>query len=133
MIAIVVGVLAVLACLALGVPALLYYRHQQARAQNEPPSVMITEPAEGASTLADSYTGVSAMAFGAIPIIRAELWVDGELVDTEESNIQGGVSPFYTSFEFLVPQGLHTVFVRAVNAAGRGTPSRSSTFITDRR
>ena len=62
--------------------------------------------------------GVSAMAFGGIPITRAELWVDGELVDTEETRIEGGVSPFYASFEFLVPQGLHSVFVRAVNAVG---------------
>jgi hypothetical protein len=62
--------------------------------------------------------GVSAMAFGAIPITRAELWVDGELVDTEETSIQGGVSPFYASFELLVSQGLHSVFVRAVNATG---------------
>ena len=117
-IVIVLSVLAVLACLALGVSALLYYRHQQARAQNEPPSVMITEPAEGASTLADTYLGVSAMAFGGIPITRAELWVDGELIDTEETHIEGGISPFYVSFELLVPQGLHTVFVRAVNATG---------------
>ena len=117
-IAVVLGVLAVLACLALGVSALLYYRLQQARAQNEPPSVTITEPAEGASTLAGSNMAVSAMAFGGIPITRAELWVDGELVDTEETRIQGGVSPFYASFELLVSQGLHTVFVRAVNATG---------------
>jgi hypothetical protein len=39
-------------------------------------------------------------------------------VDTEETSIQGGVSPFYASFELLVSQGLHSVFVRAVNAAG---------------
>jgi hypothetical protein len=117
-IAIVLGVLCVLACVALGVSGLLYYRHLQARAQNEPPSVTITEPAEGASTLAESYMGVSAMAFGGIPITRAELWVDGELVDTEETRIEGGISPFYVSFELLVPQGLHTVFVRAVNAMG---------------
>jgi hypothetical protein len=117
---IVVGlaVLAVLACAALGSCALLYYRLQQARAQNEPPSVTITEPAKGASTLAESYMGVSAMAFGGIPITRAELWVDGELVDTEDTRIEGGISPFYVSFELLVPQGLHTVFVRAVNATG---------------
>jgi hypothetical protein len=112
------SVITVLACVALAVSALLYYRLQQARAQNQPPSVMITEPAEGASGLEGSYMGVSAMAFGGIPIIRAELWVDGELVETEETSIEGGVSPFYASFELLVSQGLHTAFVRAVNAAG---------------
>ena len=112
------SVLGALACVVLGVSALLYYRLQQARAQNEPPSVTITEPAEGASTLADSNMVVSAMAFGGIPITRAELWVDGELVDTEETTMVGGISPFYASFDLLVSQGLHTLFVRAVNATG---------------
>jgi hypothetical protein len=112
------SVLGVLACLALGVSGLVYYRLQQARAQNEPPTVTITEPLEGASTLAGSNMVVSAMAFGGIPIIRAELWVDGELVDTDETRIEGGVSPFYVSFEMAVSEGLHTLFVRAVNATG---------------
>ena len=117
---IVVGlaVLAVLACAALGSCALLYYRLQQARAQNEPPSVTITAPAEGASTLADGSMVVSAMAFGGIPVTRAELWLDGEHVDTQETRIQGGTSPFYVSFDLTVSQGLHTLFVRAVNATG---------------
>jgi hypothetical protein len=112
------SVLAVVTCLVLGVSALLYYRQQQARAQNEPPSVMITDPAEGASTLAGSYLPVSATAFGGIPVTRVELWVDGELVDTQESRVVGGISPFDVSFDVLVSQGLHTLFVRAVNATG---------------
>lgn len=110
--------ISVVACVALGVSAVFYYRFQQARVQNEPPSVTITDPAEGASTLAGSNMVVSAMAFGDIPITRAELWVDGELVDTEETRIEGGTSPFYVSFDLLVSQGLHTLFVRAVNTSG---------------
>jgi hypothetical protein len=117
-IAVTVSVLTVLACVAVGISGLFYYRLQQARAQNEPPSVTITDPVEGASTLAGSTMAVSAMAFGGIPITRAELWVDGELIDTEETRIVGGISPFYVSFEMAVSQGLHTVFVRAVNATG---------------
>jgi hypothetical protein len=90
----------------------------QARGQNEPPSVTVTEPASGASVLANSYSYISASASGGVPITRVELWLDGELVDTEESSLAGGISPFDVSFDLLVPQGQHTLVVRAVNAEG---------------
>lgn len=90
----------------------------QAPGQNEPPSVTINEPASGASVLANSYLYISATASGGNPITRVELWLDGELVGTQESGAAGGISPFDASFELLVPPGDHTLFVRAVNAAG---------------
>jgi len=90
----------------------------QAPRQDEPPSVTITEPASGASVLANSYLFISASASGGNPITRVELWMDGELVGTQESGAAGGISPFDVSFELLVPPGEHTLFVRAVNAAG---------------
>jgi hypothetical protein len=108
-----VSPLVVLACVLMGACGF-----PQARGQNEPPSVTVTEPASGASVLADSYICVSASASGGTPVTRVELWLDGELVDTEESSVVGGISPFDVSFELLVPPGEHTLFVRAVNAAG---------------
>jgi len=113
-----VSVLAALVLVALGVFAVLRVRQQQLKAQFEPPSVTITYPASGTSTLAGSYLPVSVTAFGGIPITRVELWVDGEPVDTENSRAPEGVSPFYVSFDLTVSQGLHTLLVRAVNAAG---------------
>ncbi|NIN67088.1 MAG: LysM peptidoglycan-binding domain-containing protein [Anaerolineae bacterium] len=117
-IAVTLSVLAALACVALGVFAGLYLRQQRARAQFEPPSVTITYPDSGISTLAGSYLPVSATAFGAVPIARAELWVDGQLIETKESHVPEGVSPLHVSFNLLVTQGLHMVYVRAVNAMG---------------
>ena len=111
-------VLVVLALVALGVFAVLRIRQQQLQAQYEPPSVTITHPDSGTSTLEGSYLPVSATAFGATPITRAELWVDGELIDTQESPDPKGVSPLYVSFDLTVSQGLHILFVRAVDAAG---------------
>jgi len=108
-----VSPLVVLACVLMGACGF-----PQARGQNEPPSVTVTEPASGASVLADSYISVSASASGGTPVTRVELWLDGELVDTEESSVVGGISPFDVSFDLLVPQGQHTLFVRAVNAEG---------------
>ena len=108
-----VTLLIVLACVLLGACAF-----PQTREQDEPPSVTVTEPASGASVLANSYISVSASASGGVPITRVELWLDGELVDTQESSVVGGISPFDVSFDLLVPPGEHTLFVRAVNAAG---------------
>lgn len=108
-----VSLLVVLACVLLGACTF-----PQALGQDEPPSVTITEPASGASVLANSYLYISASASGGNPITRVELWMDGELVGTQESGAAGGISPFEVSFELLVPPGEHTLFVRAVNAAG---------------
>jgi LysM repeat protein len=116
--AITVCVLVVLALVALGIYAVLRLRQQQLQTQFEPPSVTVTYPASGTSTLAGSYLPVSATAFGGTPIERAELWVDGELIDTQESRHPEGVSPFYASFDLTVSQGLHTLFVRAVDVTG---------------
>ncbi|MGB3905910.1 MAG: Ig-like domain-containing protein, partial [Anaerolineae bacterium] len=117
-VAVTLSVLVVLALVALGVFAALRIRQQQARAEFEPPSVTITDPASGTSTLEGSHLFVSATAFGAIPITRVELWVDGDLIETQDSRAPAGISPFYVSFDLVVSQGLHTLFVRAVNAMG---------------
>ncbi len=116
--AIIVCVLVVLALVALGIYAVLRLRQQQLLAEVGAPSVTITYPDSGTSTLAGNYLPVSATAFGSTPITRAELWVDGELSDTQQSRVPEGVSPFYASFDLTVSQGLHTLFVRAVDATG---------------
>ncbi|HJX38520.1 MAG TPA: Ig-like domain-containing protein [Anaerolineae bacterium] len=108
-----VSLLVSLACLLLGACTF-----PQALGQDEPPSVTINEPASGASVVANSYLYISASASGGNPITRVELWMDGELVGTQDSGAAGGISPFDVSFELLVPPGDHTLFVRAVNAAG---------------
>jgi len=117
-IAVVLSVLGILACVLLGVLAVPYVRQWLLGAQSQPPSVTITYPASGTSTLAGSYLPVSATAYGGVPITRVELWVNGELIDTKESRVAEGISPFYASFDLTVSQGLHTLFVRAVDATG---------------
>jgi len=91
----------------------------KARARYARPTVLVTDPATGASASAESYLGVSATAMGMSPIISVELWLDGELKETQSSDQPGGLSPFYASFGLLVPsEGPHMLFVRAVDANG---------------
>jgi hypothetical protein len=112
----ILGVLAILGALGY----FLYQRRQeQARAEFEPPHVLVTKPASGSSAFAGTYLPVSAAAFGRSPITRAELWVDGELKETQNSDRPEGVSTFYANFSLLMPsEGPHMLFVRAVNTAG---------------
>jgi hypothetical protein len=116
--AVAIIVLVFLALMAVGVYGVLRLRQQQLQAQFLPPSVTITYPDAGNSTLEGSYLPVSATAFGTTPITRAELWLDDELVATQESHDPEGISPFYVTFDLTVPLGLHTLFVRVIDANG---------------
>jgi hypothetical protein len=94
-------------------------QQRQVRAQFAPPTVLVTDPASGESASAGSYLGVSATAMGASPIVSVELWLDGELKETQSSDQLEGVSSFYANFGLLIPsEGPHMLFVRAVNANG---------------
>jgi hypothetical protein len=108
-----------LALLALCPLGLLYNRRlDQARATYAAPTVYVTQPASGSSSPAGSQLAVSATAWGDIPISRAELWLDGQLLDTQESDLPAGISPFYAHFSLLVAEGPQQLFVRAVNLQG---------------
>jgi hypothetical protein len=110
----ILGVLAILGALGY----FLYQRKEQAQAEFEPPHVLVTKPASGSSAFAGTYLPVSATAFGRSPITRAELWVDGELKETQNSDRPEGISTFYANFSLLMSEGPHMLFVRAVNTAG---------------
>lgn len=104
---------------ALGVGAFLYLRQRQARAEFAPPTVLVTAPAPGAEASAGSYIPVSAMAFGDQPIVRVELWLDGELKETQSSSRPEGESTLNAHFALLIPsEGPHSLSVRAVNTIG---------------
>jgi hypothetical protein len=110
------GLVAVCAFLIVGFSS---RQQRQVRAQFAPPTVLVTDPASGVSASAGSHLGVSATAMGMSPIISVELWLDGELKETQSSDQPEGLSPFYASFGLLVPsEGPHMLFVRAVGANG---------------
>lgn len=93
-------------------------RLDQARAAYAPPTVYVTQPVSGSTAPAGSQLAVSATAWGDVSISRAELWLNGQLVDTQESDLPEGISPFYAHFGLLVSEGPQQLFVRAVNVQG---------------
>ncbi len=99
--------------------AFLYARQQeQAGVASSPLTVLVTAPVSETSVPADGYLSVSATALGSIPIARVELWLDGELKETQASGRPEGVSTFYAHFDLPVPVGAHVLFVRAVSTGG---------------
>jgi len=113
-----VVVLAALTLVGAGAYAFLHGRLQQARIRFEPPNVFISEPLPGASAPAGTELEVYATASGFVPIMRMELWVDGELIETQESESGAGGSPLHAYFAMAPSEGPHVLHVRAVNAEG---------------
>lgn len=111
--------LAILLLLALvgGLALFLRWRDEQAKLDFAPPVVLINEPSPGSTIVGKDPLAVAASAFGLVPIRRAELWVDGQLIDSRSSATPGGISPFYANFTFVPNDGPHSIVVRAVNAA----------------
>ncbi len=108
----------------LGVSAVIFYSYSARRRltlaeQYSPPVVLVTDPSADASAAAGSYLTISATAMGNHPIIRAEVWLDGQLTGTQNAEKPDGSSPFYADFSVLVPsEGPHLAFVRAVDSLG---------------
>jgi hypothetical protein len=114
-----VSSLAALALLGLCAFTFLYLRQQgHAAAAFAAPTVFVTEPASGASIPVGDYLSVSATASGSIPIARVELWLDGELKETQGSDQPQGAPTFYAYFDLPISEGPHMLFVRAVNTGG---------------
>ncbi len=65
-----------------------------------------------------SYLGVAATATDSTPITHAQLWVNGQLVDTQGCDQPECSSPFYVHFDLQVADGPQMLFVRAVNTLG---------------
>ncbi len=121
-----------IALIALSAALVIIYSHQKAQALHErfePPIVIVAEPE---SVPAGSYLAISATAFGAKPISYIELWVDGDMKETLVSDQPEGHSPFHADFSFLMTEGLHILFVRAVNTEGVIGQSPSLDIVTYR-
>ncbi len=104
------AVIAMIVCVA-------YFRDKSQRTSQ--PVVMIRAPQFGEQLEVDKTATVRALARGKDNIVRMELWVDGQLIDTQISNISGGVSSFPLLANWQPPTSApHTLTVRAFNTQG---------------
>ncbi|MBT4457754.1 MAG: hypothetical protein HOC56_05720 [Anaerolineae bacterium] len=97
--------------------------------------VFIRAPQDGEILEADQPVQVSALARDDQKITRIELWVDGVLIDAQESNTQSGINPFPLLTTWYPQAGAHTLIVRAFNARGnssQATITVGATALADR-
>lgn len=95
------------------------------------PVVMITSPSEDQQVQVGQDVTLQAVARGQARIVRAELWVDGELWEVERSGLSGGVSPLpiVATWRPETP-GQHALIARAFDRdGGRSTAAVTVTAI----
>ncbi len=112
------SVVVLVLCLLCGLSMGYEYLQAQTRTEFAPPTVYITEPLPGAAVETGTHLLISATAVGDTPIYRAELWLDGQVVDTQDVETTEATSTYYPYFGYLVREGPQQIVVRAVNTAG---------------
>jgi LysM repeat protein len=124
-----VGALALIAAV---MAAFVYLRQQLPRysAEFTVPMVIVSEPASGTSVPARGNTVVLSTSSGSRPIARVELWLDGALKVTQNSQRPEGYSPFESALPLAIDSGgPHVLFVRAIDTAGLIGQSQPVTLV----
>ncbi|HUV72746.1 MAG TPA: Ig-like domain-containing protein, partial [Anaerolineae bacterium] len=114
---IVVVVLVILFCLAAAIAGLAYFYFLVPAAEAEvEPTVLIDSPQHGDEVTIGMPVQVFATGSDPGKIARMELWVDGQLEQSQASALPDGTSPF-PIMAMWVPDtpGNHTIVVRAYN------------------
>ncbi len=93
-------------------------RLEKTRLEQRNPAVFIHDPAQGTSAQTGRWILVNSSATGLRLLTRIELWINGELIEVQDSGIPGGVGVIYGSFPLLVQEGAQTIVVRAIDAEG---------------
>ncbi len=90
------------------------------RETNRPPTVFVHKPKDGDTYPAGTTIQAHISATGSKPITRIEMWLDGELHETQNP-VPGtvkGASQANAVFELQVGEGAQTMYWRAVDYAG---------------
>ena len=93
-------------------------RLERARREYAAPQVSIQHPVQGQQLAVGQYNYVSALAGSNHPILTLELWLDGQLIEVLNSDIEGGTLQMGRTFDFLVEAGPHIIIVRAIDSTG---------------
>jgi len=97
--------------------------------------VFIREPQQGDRLEAGQPVQVRALARDDLKVTRIELWVDGQLIEAQNSNTPGGINPFPLLTTWYPQMGSHTIIARAFNSRGntsQATITVEATTLADR-
>lgn len=105
-------------CFVLAVAAALGYLFLWPRGATRP-LVLIHSPRHGEQIEVGQEVTVRSVARDESKVVRVELWVDGQLQESQTSNLPGGSSPFPLLARWQpTSPGTHTLIARAFNARG---------------
>jgi hypothetical protein len=123
-VAVVIALLLSVCCLAAVAGGLAYLLWPRPVAR---PMVLINSPRYGEQVRVGQTVTVRSIARGEEKVVRVELWVDGQLQESQTSTLPGGTSPFPLFAEWQPSSpGTHTLVARAFNTQGaRGQASIS--------
>jgi hypothetical protein len=109
-----------LIALLVGAPmGLLWLAGRAADVREQPPRVAVRALQTGDRVAVDRAVLVEAVAMDDEGVTQIELWVDGELVDVDESPDSASPAPALVPLEWQPDSpGTHTVVVRATNGGG---------------
>ena len=105
-------------CIVLSVAAFGGYYLLSPRKQAGP-LVLIHAPQNGEQLIAGQPATVQAVASDSRKIVRVELWVNGQLLESQSSNVAGGIASFPLLANWQpASAGAHMILVRAFNTLG---------------
>ncbi len=108
----------VIAAILAGVYFLQISRLRKARLEARNPEVYIIEPGQGYSFPTDRWITVAASSTGLRLMESIEIWINGELIEIQETGLASGVGVIYGHFPLLVQEGAQTFVVRAIDVDG---------------
>lgn len=93
---------------------------EQKRVKQGPPSILVHSPSDGETIPAGTITTASAVASSTNPILRVELWFDGELYDTQRPDADqlNDATTLHALFDLPVIAGPHMLSWRAMDNTG---------------
>ncbi len=91
----------------------LVYMKGEAASQGE---IFFRSPNDGEQVTAGQLVQVRILARDEQKIVRLEFWVDGVLLESQTSNIPGGINPFPLLTSWQPKPGAHTLIARAYNS-----------------
>jgi hypothetical protein len=110
-----IALLLVLSCAAVAAGGLAYFCF--GLPVESRPLVLISSPRYGDQVAVGEMVSVQAVARDKTKVARVELWVDGALLTSQESNLPGGVSRLPLAADWRPSSaGTHTLIVRAFNS-----------------
>ena len=101
------------------------------RTLSAPPSIIVHAPSEGEEFATGSIISSRATSTGTNPLDRVELWMDGEMVESQHSAADSSINltTVHSTIPVKISEGMHMLYWRAIDNKGQIGQSPPITII----